>query len=180
MNMDILNTNQKPWKEIKEIYFEAFPKAERKPFFAIRNSVRKGKIQLLTATENGILHGFIMAVPYKNTVMIDYLAVSKKIRSNGTGSKIIQEVFRQFPDKKIALLIEELDDSAANKEQRTARRRFYFKNGFTSSHIHITGRSGKMEVLNFGGIISMQEYLDLQRYALGNLMFKLSDIKPAI
>lgn len=76
--MDILNTNQKPWKEIKEIYFEAFPKAERKPFFAIRNSVRKGKIQLLTATENGILHGFIMAVPYKNTVMIDYLAVSKK------------------------------------------------------------------------------------------------------
>lgn len=178
--MDILNTNQKPWKEIKEIYFEAFPKAERKPFFAIRNSVRKGKIQLLTATENGILHGFIMAVPYKNTVMIDYLAVSKKIRSNGTGSKIIQEVFRQFPDKKIALLIEELDDSAANKEQRTARRRFYLKNGFTSSHIHITGRSGKMEVLNFGGIISMQEYLDLQRYALGNLMFKLSDIKPAI
>lgn len=178
--MDILNINQKPWKEIKEIYLEAFPKSERKPFFAIRHSVKKGKIQLLTATENGVLQGFVMTVPYKNTVMIDYLAVSKKTRSNGTGSKILQETIQRFPGKKIVLLIEELDDSAANKEQRIARRKFYLKNGFTSSDIHITGHSGNMEILNFGGMVSMQEYMDLQQYALGRLMFKMSGIKPVV
>lgn len=32
MKMDILNMEQKPWNEIREIYMEAFPKAERKPF----------------------------------------------------------------------------------------------------------------------------------------------------
>ena len=178
--MDILNTDQKPWKKIKEIYFEAFPKAERKPFFTIRHSVKSGRLILLTAMESNELKGFIMAVPYKDTVMVDYLAVSKKTRSNGTGSKLLQEVIHLFPGKKTVLLIEELDDSASNREQRIARRNFYFKNGFSSSNIHVTGRNGHMELLNFGGKISTQEYLDLQRYALGWLMFKMSKIKPII
>ncbi|MCQ5089646.1 GNAT family N-acetyltransferase [Subdoligranulum sp. AM23-21AC] len=178
--MEILNANQKPWKEIKEIYMEAFPKAERKPFFTVRRSVNKGKSLLLTAMENEVLQGFVMAIPYKNMVMVDYLAVSSKIRSRGTGSKMMQEICRYFPGEKIVLLIERLDDTAENKDQRIARRRFYFKNGFTSSNIYITGRSGNMEILNFGGTVSKQEYMDLQQHALGKLMFRLSGIQLAV
>ena len=178
--MDILNMEQKPWNEIREVYMEAFPKAERKPFFAVRRSVNKGKALLLTAMENEILQGFVMAIPYKNMVMVDYLAVSSKIRSRGTGSKILQEICRRFPDQKIVLLIERLDDTAENKDQRIARRKFYFKNGFTSSNIYITGRSGNMEVLNFGGTVSVQEYMGLQQYALGMPMFRLAVIRPVI
>ena len=122
--MEVLNANQKPWKEIKEIYMEAFPKAERKPFFTVRRSVNKGKSLLLTAMENEVLQGFVMAIPYKNMVMVDYLAVSSKIRSRGTGSKMMQEICRYFPGEKIVLLIERLDDTAENKDQRIARRRF--------------------------------------------------------
>ena len=180
MKMEILNANQKPWKEIKEIYMEAFPKAERKPFFTVRRSVNKGKSLLLTAMENEVLQGFVMAIPYKNMVMVDYLAVSSKIRSRGTGSKMMQEICRYFPGEKIVLLIERLDDTAENKDQRIARRRFYFKNGFTSSNIYITGRSGNMEVLNFGGTVSVQEYMGLQQYALGKTMFRLSGIQLAV
>ena len=180
MKMEILNANQKPWKEIKEIYMEAFPKAERKPFFTVRRSVNKGKSLLLTAMENEVLQGFVMAIPCKNMVMVDYLAVSSKIRSRGTGSKMMQEICRYFPGEKIVLLIERLDDTAENKDQRIARRRFYFKNGFTSSNIYITGRSGNMEILNFGGTVSKQEYMDLQQHALGKLMFRLSGIQLAV
>lgn len=114
--MDILNANQKPWKEIKEIYIEAFPKSERKPFFTVRRSVNKGKALLLTAMENEALRGFVLVIPYKNMVMVDYLAVSSKTRSRGTGSKIMQEVCRYFPGKKIVLLIERPDDTAENKD----------------------------------------------------------------
>lgn len=174
--MDILNMNQKPWKEIKEIYLEAFPKSERKPFLTVRRSVKKRKTQLLTAMDNGILQGFAMVIPYRDMVMVDYLAVSGKIRCHGTGSKIMQEVCKRFFDKRIVLLIEKLDDNAENKEQRIARRKFYLKNGFTSSDIFITGYSGNMEILKFGGTVSPQEYMDLQRYALGKLMFYMSGI----
>lgn len=178
--MDILNVNQKSWQEVKKIYLEAFPKPERKPFFIIRRSIKRGKAQLLTAMENGVLQGFVMVIPYKSMVMVDYLAVSSKIRSRGTGSKILQEICRRFPDQKIVLLIERLDDTAENKDQRIARRKFYFKNGFTSSNIYITGRSGNMEVLNFGGTVSVQEYMGLQQYALGKQMFRLAGIRPVI
>ncbi len=177
--MDILNAAQNQWNEIKEIYLEAFPKAERKPFFAVRHSVKKGKAQLLTAVENGSLQGFVMVIPYGSMVMVDYLAVSGKIRSHGTGSKIMQEICRRFCNKRIVLLIERLDDNAENKEQRIARRKFYFKNGFTSSDIYITGHSGNMEILNYGGTVSPQEYMDLQQHALGKLMFLMSGIRLA-
>lgn len=178
--MKILNVNQNQWSEIKEIYLEAFPKSERKPFFTIKHSVKTGKAQILTAEEDGVLQGFVMVIPYGGTVMVDYLAVSGKIRSRGTGSRIMQEVCRKFVGKKIVLLIEKPDDTAENKAQRIARRKFYFKCGFTSSDIFITGHSGDMEVLNYGGMVSLQEYMNLQRYALGNLMFWFSKIKPAV
>ena len=178
--MEIVDVGEEQWGKIRQIYFEAFPKSERKPFFTVRRSVKKGKAQILTALEEDALLGFVMAIPYHDMVMVDYLAVSGKIRSQGTGSRIMQEVCRKFPDKRIVLLIERPDETAENREQRISRRKFYFKNGFTSSGIFITGYSGNMEVLNFGGTVSWQEYMELQRYALGKLMFYLSGIRLAV
>ena len=177
--MRLTQINAEQWKQVKEIYMEAFPKAERKPFFVLRHSVKSKKAQILTATEDGTLMGFVMVIPYGGMVMVDYLAVSSKIRSRGTGSQIMQQVCEYFADKRIVLLIERLDDNAENAQQRSARRRFYLKNGFTSLDIFIKGASGEMEVLNWGGKVSAQEYLSLQKHALGNLLFSLSGITLA-
>ncbi len=177
MNMEFKSFDVKQWAEIKEIYMEAFPKRERKPFFVLKHSVKKGKAKIMVAMEKEQLLGFVVVIPYKDMVMVDYLAVSSKIRSKGTGSFILQNVCNKFEDKKIILLIECVDDAAENKEQRTARRRFYLKNGFTSSNIFIEGASGEMEILKFGGIVSNEEYLELQEYALGKLFFKLSKMR---
>lgn len=164
------------WKKVKEIYLEAFPKQEQKPFFVLKHSVKSGKSQLFTALEKNVLLGFVVVVPYQNMVMVDYLAVSQEIRSRGTGSRIMQEVLRLFVGKKIVLLIERLNECAENNEQRISRRRFYIKNGFTSSDIFIHGASGDMEVLNYGGKISPIDYLKLQKYTLGKLFFCFSRI----
>lgn len=164
--MEFICAEEKQWKEIKTIYMEAFPKRERKPYFALRHSVKTKKAVVMAATEGEQVLGFIVLIPYKDMVMADYLAVSSKVRSRGTGSYIMQNVCRQYKDKKIVLLIERLDDKAENKEQRIARRKFYLKNGFTSSDIFITGASGEMEIMNFGEKVSEEAYIDLQKYAL--------------
>lgn len=39
------------------------------------------------------------------------------------------------------------------------------------------GVSGTMEIMHFGGKVSPEEYLNLQKYALGKLLFKLSKMK---
>ena len=46
--MQLLQVQKEQWKEVKEIYLEAFPKRERKPFFSLRRSVKRGKVQLLS------------------------------------------------------------------------------------------------------------------------------------
>lgn len=172
--MKFSKVQKEQWPQIKEIYLEAFPKREQKPFCILKHSAARGKVMVFTATEENTLLGFVMVIPYQNMVMVDYLAVSGKIRSKGTGSFLMQEICRHFSDKKIVLLIERLDEQAENALQRIARRRFYFKNGFTSSGIFVKGSSGEMEVLKFGADVSPAEYLDLQKYALGRLFFRLS------
>lgn len=63
---------------------EAFPKRERKPYFALRHSVKTKKAVVMAATEGEQVLGFIVLIPYKDMVMADYLAVSSKVRSRGS------------------------------------------------------------------------------------------------
>lgn len=175
--MEFTAAKENQWAQIKDIYLEAFPKRERKPYFALRHSVNRKKAVVMTAAEGGRLLGFAVLILYRDMVMVDYLAVSSKIRSRGTGSYIMEQVCKHFADQKVVLLIERLDDLADNRDQRIARRKFYCKNGFTSADIFISGVSGDMEILNYGGTVSREDYIDLQKYALGSLFFKLSKIK---
>lgn len=172
--------SKEQWTQIREIYREAFPKAEQKPFFLIKRLVKSKKAQVFLSAEGGMVQGFLLAIPFGDTVMVDYLAVSGKIRSKGIGSTLIREACGYYSGKTVVLLIERLRDNAENQKQRIARKNFYLKNGFTTPDIFITGRSGEMEVLSCGGIISPQEYLDLQKYSMGNWMFRLSGIQLSI
>lgn len=175
--MELANIVKGQWKDVKKIYVEAFPKKERKPFFMLKHCANKGKIDILVATENNTLLGFIVLVPYKDMIMVDYLAVSNNTRSHGTGSKILKKVCEDYKDKRILLLIEQCDEKAQNNQQRIARKKFYLKNGFISSEIFIHGASGNMEILCWGGNILTDEYLAVQSYSLGRILFALSRIE---
>lgn len=109
--------------------------------------------------------------------MIDYLAVNERLRDKGTGSFIIQSLCQIYQGNKIMLFIEQLDDSAENRQQRIDRRHFYLKNGFCSSQLFVNDISDTTEIMNFDGTISIEEYLDLQKYALGPLLFRISKQK---
>ena len=68
------------WQEIRNIYIEAFPQKERKPFWVLQHSVKCGKVQIFVETVNNAVQGFIVVIPFKNMIMVDYLAVSAKTR----------------------------------------------------------------------------------------------------
>lgn len=149
--MNLTEIREEQWPQVKEIYLEAFPKQERKPYGSLRRSVKKGKALLMTATEGSQVLGFTVLIPYQDMVMVDYLAVSSRIRSRGTGSFIMEQVRSRFADKKVVLLIERPDEAAENQAQRLSRRKFYLKNGFDSANLFISGASGEMEILSCGG-----------------------------
>lgn len=74
-------------------------------------------------------------------------------------------------------MIERLDEQAENKEQRIARKKFYLKNGFSSTSLFVNGISRNMEILSYQKPILKEEYLSIQKYTLGSLLFKLSKMK---
>ena len=76
--MEFICAEEKQWKEIKTIYMEAFPKCERKPFFLLRQSIKRKKAVLAVAAEGNQLLGFTVFVVYKDMVIliaISYLGV---------------------------------------------------------------------------------------------------------
>ena len=175
--MYLQRVTKNQWEKIREIYMEAFPKQERKPFGILKRSVKRGKVELFAAWEGTDLLGFTAVIPFENMVMVDYLAVSAKARGKGTGSQLMEEVCGHYTGKKVVLLIERLDDQAENAAQRQARRRFYLKNGFASTDLFTSGAGGDMEVLSFGGQVHGSDYMRLQKYALGSILFRLSGMK---
>lgn len=165
------------WKEIKSIYMEAFPKRERKPFFVLKHSVKRRKARVFTASDENRLLGFAVAIRIRIWSWWIIWPYPERSGAKGPGSFIMQEICQYFSDKKVVLLIERLDEGAENQEQRIARRRFYLKNGFTSADIFVEGAGGDMEILNFGGKVSPEDYMRLQKYALGRFLFSLSGMR---
>ena len=78
--MKIKRICQSQWNDVKNIYMEAFPKAERKPFFFLKRAVRKGKSKIWVASESDVVAGFIVLIPYHDMILVEYLAVSNQIR----------------------------------------------------------------------------------------------------
>lgn len=162
---------------LKAIYLEAFPSNERKPFFNLKKAIKNGKAIAYGAKENDELCGFIITYTFKNLVLVDYLAVSSKIRSKGTGSLLIQDVIKNYQDKIIVLLIEKIDENATNYKMRISRKKFYLKNGFTSTNLFINSKGGNMEIMNYGGMVDSSDFMNLMEHALGKLYFRLSKME---
>lgn len=177
MEFMIVRKENTRWAQIRAIYQEAFPKREQKPFFVLKGEVKRGKARLIAAVEGADLLGFVTAVPFRELVMVDYLAASRQVRGKGTGSKLLEQVSAAFPDQTQVLLIERLDPQAPNRTQREDRKRFYERNGFSSAGLFVSGGGGEMEVLQKGGTVSGEGYLALQAHALGRLLFRLSGVR---
>ena len=80
--------------------------------------------------------------------MLDYLAVCPQARGTGAGTAILEKIRTYYADKKILLLIEELNPAATNIEQRVKRKRFYLRNGYIDTGIRTSSIGGNMEILS--------------------------------
>ena len=68
--------NAKDKKKIKEIYNEAFPAVEKKPFFLFRRK----HVKLYALIDDEVCVGLFIAVEHKDMVFIDYFAIDKKLQ----------------------------------------------------------------------------------------------------
>ena len=128
---------------LQQLNAEAFPENEWQP-----NSVaviQNAAPDIWKADEWLILDGNdaigLLCVLHTDTyAYLLYLAVSPRCQGKGYGSRTLALFKRMFPDHIRFFDLEAPDESAENAQQRTARIRFYERNGY-----HLTGDSFESE-----------------------------------
>jgi GNAT superfamily N-acetyltransferase len=130
--------DEKIWKKVSPVYFQAFAKKGAKPEKIIQNMFRKQICLLHMALKSEEVVAMALTGKLKdpNALLIDYLAVSEDVRGKGIGQKLLEYIKKwAITDGDVdSLLIEvESDATPAN----LARIHFWIKSGFTlTSYIH--------------------------------------------
>ena len=165
------------WAKLYQLYLDAFPAAERKPFSVIKKMYRKGKMDVWCIRQNGIFTGLVITINSEDLILIDYLAVCKNHRGKGIGTMTLQALQSLYHGKRLFLEIESVFDPCSNLSQRQKRKQFYLNCGLTPMQVMVYLFGVKMELLGFNCKIDYDTYFAFYRDNLGTWVCK--HIAPA-
>lgn len=147
------------WAE--DLYFNSFPKSERKPFEMIEAGNENGKMNAMVCYKDDKPVGIAFVIYGRENNVLDYLAVDPNLRGQNIGTSIL-EALEDFDDKP---LIVEIETTAHGDEEAVRRKKFYLNNGFHDCHQPIELFHVEMELLSTGRPVSFEEYWDtMDRY----------------
>lgn len=146
-------------RDIKRIYFDAFPKKERMPFLMMVAMSKLWNTQFLSFYDGDTPCGFVYFAHNSKIVFVMFLAVDESFRSKGYGSAILTEIKNRYPDKKIIVSIEPCDDKAPDIEIRKKRKAFYKRNGYCETGYMIKLSGVVQEIIITNGEFSKKEFL---------------------
>ncbi len=169
-----LKNNKQYYENAKKLYNTAFPPAERIPFAILYRKAKGSNVTFFAVTHGDEFKGLVYTVWFNDIVFIFYLAVSPDARGNGIGSKILSLVKDKFPNCRLVLNIEALDENAENNDERIKRREFYVKNGFFGAGYNVREYSVIYENMCYSKDlipVSKDEYTALIKAYLGKIMY---------
>lgn len=138
-------------KTYQEMMFRHFPKDEIKPFRYIERAYEQGRYicyGLYDASGSGtcLAYAWMCYMTEKNWVLLDYFAVTEKLRGQGTGSWFLKEILERYTQK-VPVIIEVEDpdriDVASGTEEEVEKERqkqlrrisFYLRNGVQETEL---------------------------------------------
>ena len=156
--------------QIRRLYMQAFPKAERKPFAMIKQKVQKGSMDILAVRgEDPAVMGFAITLKYQDMVLIDYFTIAPEFRNRGAGSEALKLLREWYRGARLFLEIEVVDPEAANYEERKRRKQFYQRNGFSATGKFFSIFGVRMELMTYQCEISCQDYIQLYERGLSRV-----------
>ena len=157
-------------KKVRELYEASFPVEERMPFFIISRK-EKGR-DLRVWLEGEELIGLTYLYHYRDLSYLSYICVESTYQDEGYGSKILQEILKEYPQQRIIVDIEKLDEDAENAAERERRRQFYLRNGFQSDEIGYFFYDVDYELLSAHGLINEEDWKRLMMKHWGAISLK--------
>lgn len=160
------------------LYRCSFPSSERKPFSVILNMWKKGKTDIWLLMDCKRLVGFATTINSDTLILLDYLAVDKKMRGRGCGSEILHTVRQHNPKKGVFLEIESTYEKTPEQEKRIQRKQFYLNNGMMELGVLASVFGVQMELLGYNCELNFDQYRAFYRDNYG--AFAADHIHPLI
>ncbi|MBQ2957660.1 MAG: GNAT family N-acetyltransferase [Clostridia bacterium] len=151
------------WFRVYRLYERSFPDSERKPFPMIVKMHLKKKTDVWYFTLNGRFAGFASTINSDELILIDYLAVSEKLRGQGAGSKAIEALKESYPDKGLYVEIESPYEPGEDQKERIRRKRFYERCGMKPMNVMANVFGVKMELLTWNCEVDFERYHSFYR-----------------
>lgn len=158
--MNIKAADQTQMRQIYELYMEAFPEEERKPFELMQQKVQEGKMEILAIEEEGFA-GLAITVLYEDRVLLDYFAIAPECREKGVGSRALQMLKERYKEKCFFLEIELIDEKAINNAERIRRKAFYKRNGMKEVGVRVCLFGVDMELLTAQKPLTFESYFEV-------------------
>lgn len=180
-------TTQTQLENIRELYEEAFPKSEKKPFEFILQKRDEGCFEILEITDDAeCFCGLAIMMLYRNLALLDYFAVAPGRRGKGAGSAALKALQEKYAGSKFMLEIESTvglnplglsqqnynngerevtqmsaqvsELSEEEKSLRLRRKSFYLRNGMVPMDFQVDLFGVEMEILVYGESVTFEDY----------------------
>lgn len=151
------------WLQLFLLYRTSFPRAERKPFPVIVNAYRAGRTDIWCILESDKFLGFAATMNSPRLIMLDYLAVSEKYRSQGIGTAALTKILELYADKAFLLEIESPYEPGPDQAKRQKRKQFYVNCGLKPLNVMAEVFGIKMELLGRNCDVDFQRYRNFYR-----------------
>lgn len=150
-------------ERVKDLYENAFPASEKKPFSMILKKREEGLAEILSIEdENKQFCGLLITALYKDLVLIDYFAIDEESRGSGIGSEALKIFCNRYGNKRIFLEIEStVSDKEEDHDIKIRRKHFYQRNGFGCMPYLVLLFGVEMEIMTYNGKVSYDEYHEL-------------------
>ena len=147
---------------IYTLYRRAFPVSEKKPFSMILKMEKCGATDVWYFEEDGKFLGLAITINSPDLILVDYFAVSEKLRGRGNGSGMLKSLIAHYSPRKVFLEIEFPYEDAENYADRVRRRRFYIQRvGLVPMETYACLFGVDMELLGTEGChLTYDEYRD--------------------
>lgn len=158
LNIEHITEHCRFWDRVNALAKESFPPEEYLAPSELVKMVRSDSFDFLVLLDGEAFVGFMVVQTYADMAYLFFLAIDANSRSKGYGSRAIETLTAEYPDRTHVVDFEMPDDAAPNREQREKRRSFYLRNGYRETGLFLSYLGVDYEVFCMGDHINIDTF----------------------
>lgn len=172
MKLEKVIKNKWYFNQIEDLAKETFPPEEYLSPHKLLDMSKENNFDFYAIIDKQEFIGFAAIQIYKDLCYLFFLAIDKKHRANGYGSKTIKLIKEKYPDKNQIVDFEMLDVNAKNYEQRLKRRSFYLNNGYKETGLFLSYLGVDFEVFSMNNDFDEDSFKELMKKINVDVVYK--------